>query len=98
MSGDALSHVLRTVRLSGAVFFLVDATSPWVIEVPDGRTLAPVVLPSVQHVISYHVITEGACWGELRDGSAVRLEAGIRPGDLALIERSRRDARDSARA
>ena len=76
MSGDALSDVLRTVRLSGAVFFLIEASAPWVIEVPDGETLAPALLPRAQHVISYHVVTRGACWGVLLDGSAVRLEAG----------------------
>jgi AraC-like DNA-binding protein len=76
VSGDALSDVLRTVRLSGAVFFLVDASAPWGIEVPDGATLAPAVLPRAQHVISYHVVTGGACWGELRGGAPVRLEAG----------------------
>jgi len=32
---DPLSDVLRAVRLTAAVFFEVDATSPWVIEVPD---------------------------------------------------------------
>ena len=28
-SADALSDVLRTVRLTGALFFLVDASAPW---------------------------------------------------------------------
>ncbi|MGH7264140.1 MAG: cupin domain-containing protein, partial [Candidatus Rokuibacteriota bacterium] len=75
-SPDALSDVLRTVRLTGALFFLTEAASPWTIEIPDGATLAPVILPRAQHVISYHVVTRGSCWGGLRDGTAVRLEAG----------------------
>ena len=29
MSGDALSDVLRAVRLTGAVFFVVDVTAAW---------------------------------------------------------------------
>jgi AraC-like DNA-binding protein len=72
---DALSDVLRTVRLTGALFFLVDASSPWSIELPDGRALAPAILPRAQHVISYHVVTEGSCWGAV-DDATVRLQAG----------------------
>jgi AraC-like DNA-binding protein len=75
-SADALSDVLRTVRLTGALFFLVDATSPWSIELPDGRALAPAILPRAQHVISYHVVTQGSCWGAVLDDAAVRLQAG----------------------
>jgi len=73
---DPLSDVLRAVRLSGTVFFRVEATSPWVIEVPDTAALAAVTLPRAQHVISYHVVTRGACWGTVLDGASVRLEEG----------------------
>jgi AraC-like DNA-binding protein len=73
---DPLSDVLRTVRLTGAVFFQVDASSPWVIEMPDSSVLAAVTLPRAQHVISYHVVTRGSCWGALREGPAVHLDAG----------------------
>jgi AraC-like DNA-binding protein len=64
------------VRLTGAVFFVTEASSPWVLEIPDGATLAPAILPAAQHVLSYHVVIDGAGWGGLPDGSPVRLEAG----------------------
>src|SRR4030095_15132994 len=73
---DPLSDVLRAVRLTGSVFVRGDATSPWVIEMPDSSTLAAVTRPRVQHVISYHVVTEGSCWGTLLDGDSVHLQAG----------------------
>ncbi|HKZ07438.1 MAG TPA: AraC family transcriptional regulator [Methylomirabilota bacterium] len=74
---DVLSDVLRTVRLSGALFFLVDARAPWEIAVPDGATLASAVRPGAQRVISYHVVTGGVAWGRvLPDGPPTRLEAG----------------------
>jgi AraC-like DNA-binding protein len=73
---DPLSDVLRAVRLSGAVFFRIDATSPWVIEMPDTSALAAVTLPRAQHVISYHVVTRGSCCGALLGGDSVRLEEG----------------------
>ena len=73
---DPLSDVLRAVRLTGAVFFRVDATAPWVIEMPDTSALASVTLPRAQHVISYHVVTRGSCCGALLGGTSVRLEEG----------------------
>ena len=38
---DVLSDVLRVVRLSGAVFFTADFSSPWSIESPIPDMLAP---------------------------------------------------------
>jgi len=60
---DTLSDVLRAVRLTGAVFFSVDASAPWVAETPAGREVGPYIMPGVEHVIEYHVVTEGRCWG-----------------------------------
>jgi AraC-like DNA-binding protein len=54
----------------------VDASSPWGYELPDGTALASAILPRAQHVISYHVVTRGACWGGLLRRPPVRLEAG----------------------
>jgi AraC-like DNA-binding protein len=73
---DLLSDVLRAVRLTGAVFFVVEASTPWVMEVPDGATLAPSIPAGGQNVISYHVVTRGACWAALADGEPVALETG----------------------
>jgi AraC-like DNA-binding protein len=73
---DTLSDVLRAVRLTGAVFFSIDATAPWVAETPAASTVAPFLMPGVDHVIEYHVVTSGTCWGGLIDEPAIRLEAG----------------------
>ena len=73
---DTLSDVLRAVRLTGAVFFAVDASAPWVAESPSASALAPFIMPGVEHVIEYHVVTGGSCWGGLVDEPAIRLEAG----------------------
>ena len=75
-SSDTLSDVLEVVRLTGALFFIVDATTPWVAEAPASTHLAPVILPNVQHVVSYHVVSEGACWCESPGQAALRLEKG----------------------
>jgi len=59
---DVLSDVLRAVKLTGALFFQVDASSPWSVEVPQVASFADVILPSAQHVISYHIIIRGSGW------------------------------------
>ena len=56
---DPLSDVLRTIKLKGALFFMVDATSPWCIEVPHTNEFADIILPEARHVVSYHVAVEG---------------------------------------
>jgi AraC-like DNA-binding protein len=78
---DALSDVLRTVRLTGAMFFLWDVSWPFTTPVPNGRVFAPIVLPGAQQIISYHIITEGSCWGGMRGEAPLELHAG----DILLI-------------
>jgi len=78
MSVDALSEVLRAVRLTGAVFFDVETTTPWVAEAPPAKVVAPAVMPDSEHVIEYHVITSGSCWAAVigQDIEPVHLAAG----------------------
>lgn len=76
MSGDALSDVLHAVRLKGAVFLHVDASAPWAAESDEARKVLASVMPGAEHLISYHVVTEGRCYGRLLDGEALELETG----------------------
>jgi AraC-like DNA-binding protein len=73
---DTLSEVLRAIRLTGAVFFAVDASSPWVAEAPAGSEVGPFIMPGVEHVIEYHVVAAGSCWGGVIDEPAIKLETG----------------------
>ena len=73
---DALSDVLRAVRLTGAVFFDVQASEPWVAETPQGQSIVGAIFPGADHLISYHVITGGACYGGLIGQPAHHLSAG----------------------
>jgi AraC-like DNA-binding protein len=73
---DPLSDVLRAVRLTGAYFFLADATHPWMMAAKAASDLVPRVLPDVEHLISYHIVSAGSCWGGLEGGEPLRLEAG----------------------
>lgn len=76
MTADALSDVLRTVRLTGAVFFDVVARSPWAAEQPTREMVLPKVLPGAEHLISYHVVTEGRCFASIIGEEAIAIEAG----------------------
>lgn len=73
---DPLSDVLRAVRLTGAVFFDVHASEPWVAESPLGQSIVEGVFPGAEHLIPYHVVTRGACWGGLVGEPALQLSAG----------------------
>jgi AraC-like DNA-binding protein len=75
-AADVLSDVLRALRLSGAVYFDFDLSSPWVAEAPPSRELAAIVMPRAQRVIEYHLIAHGACWGQVVGGEPVRLREG----------------------
>ena len=76
MAADPLSDVLRTVRLTGAVFFHVEAAPPWVAESPEGRLIARTVMCGAEHLVSYHIVTHGSCWAGLPDEPPVHLAAG----------------------
>ena len=58
---DVLSDVLRVVRLSGAVFFTADFSSPWAIESPIPEMLASAVMPEAECVVLFHILVEGEC-------------------------------------
>jgi AraC-like DNA-binding protein len=73
---DALSDLLATVRLNGGIFFDVHANGAWVAETPPGPALVDRMFPGAEHVIPYHVITRGTCWGGVIGETQVRLSAG----------------------
>ena len=73
---DVLSDMLRSVRLTGAMLFQVEASTPWVSWAPHAKSFRRVVLPSAQHLISLHVVTQGGCWAGLTGAPPERLETG----------------------
>jgi AraC-like DNA-binding protein len=73
---DALSDVLKAVRLTGAVFFDVRAAAPFVAEAPSSADIADRVIPGAQHLVHYHVVSEGSVWGGLDGEAGVQLTAG----------------------
>jgi AraC-like DNA-binding protein len=78
---DLLSDVLRAVKLTGAYFYLVEAGAPWSVLTVAARELVPRVLPEAEHLISYHILLTGSCWGGIDGEPQVHME----PGDVIVF-------------
>jgi AraC-like DNA-binding protein len=78
---DPLSDVLRAVRLNGAFFYRVEASAPWSVVAVAARELVPRVMPEAEHLIAYHILVTGSCWGGLEGESQVHME----PGDVIVF-------------
>jgi AraC family transcriptional regulator, alkane utilization regulator len=88
---DAVSDVLRAVRLSGAVYLNGTFTAPWCMIGRTDAALCAAYLPRSERVVSYHLIIEGNCWAQLAGDSksAIHLNAGellvVPQGETHLI-------------
>lgn len=78
---DPLSDLLRTVRLTGAYFYLVEASSPWSVSAERATRLVPRILPDAEHLIAYHILTEGECWAGIEGAAQHRMA----PGDIIVF-------------
>lgn len=80
---DALSDVLGSVRLRGAVFYVVSFGDDWVAETPGARELAEALMPGAEHVLAYHLLLKGAGWAAIGGQAPVRLASG----DIVMFPR-----------
>jgi AraC-like DNA-binding protein len=76
MAADALSNLLRTVRLTGATFFDIAAQDSWAISSPARDLILPKILPGADHLIAYHLVTAGHCFARIAGGEPIALQAG----------------------
>jgi hypothetical protein len=90
---DVLSEVLKVVKLQGAMFYNGEFSAPWSFRSPPSCNVAPFVAVGAEHVIIYHLLTEGHASARLEDGERLDLDAGdvvIFPhGDPHIIENGR---------
>ena len=66
---DALSELLRAVKLSGAMFYVAECSKPWRVISPPAATLGRYLAPDASHVIEFHLV---AAWRRLRQGRRQR--------------------------
>lgn len=76
MAADVLSDLLKTVRLTGAVFFEIAADAPWAVASPPREMILPRILPGADHLIAYHVVTAGHCVANVVGRAPIALQAG----------------------
>ena len=89
---DTLSHVLRSVRLRGAVCYDVRGGRSWSGEAPPARDIAAAVMPGSEHVMEYHVVTRGEAWAAIVGEAPVRMAAG----DIVVVPHGDRHVISSA--
>ena len=73
---DALSEVLKAIRLDAAFFYNAEFSAPWSVREPRSEVVAPHFAPAGGHVIIYHLITEGRCIAGIEDGKPIEIGAG----------------------
>ena len=91
-ASDPLSDVLRNVRLSGALFFVVDATTPWCVDVPETKAFQAILFRRARHIMSYHIAVEGSGFATVPGQEPSAFAAGdilvIPHGDAYRLESS----------
>jgi len=87
---DVLSEVLKVVRLQGALFYNAEFSSPWSVYAASSASLASFFATGTEHVIVYHLLSEGRASARLKNGERVPLQAGdivmIPHGDAHIVE------------
>jgi AraC-like DNA-binding protein len=73
---DALSDVLRIVRLRGGVFLEAEFTAPWCISSRIRPGDLGSVLDDADHVVLYHYVAEGRVTAQLPGRPAMDFDAG----------------------
>jgi AraC-like DNA-binding protein len=73
---DALSDVLRVVRLKGGVFLHAEFTAPWCLLSQVAPKDLGSMLEGAEHLVLYHYVVEGRMSAQVGDGQPVEIEAG----------------------
>lgn len=73
---DALSEVLRVVRLSSAIFFNARFTAPWCFTSPAASSVMQTLHPGAEQLAVFHLLTEGSCRVDLDGMAPIELQAG----------------------
>ena len=79
---DALSEILHSVKLDGAVFYNAEFTAPWGVRSPSSREVASFLRKSSKHVIMYHLLTQGRAPCEVEHSN---YSVELVPGDIVVF-------------
>ena len=74
---EVLSEVLKAVKLNGALFYNAEFSAPWCAHSVDAHTVNSHLSPNSQHVIIFHLLTQGCGYANLEgDDRQIPLNAG----------------------
>ncbi|WP_048438947.1 AraC family transcriptional regulator [Caenimonas sp. SL110] len=73
---DALSEVLRVVRLNSAVFYNARFSAPWCFSAPAASAVMNTLQPGAERLVIFHLLTEGQCRLEVEGLPPDTLHAG----------------------
>ena len=74
---EVLSEVLTAVKLNGALFYNAEFSAPWCAHSADAHSVNTHLSPKSQHVIIFHLLTEGRGYANLEgDDRRIPLNAG----------------------
>lgn len=76
MATDALSEVLRMIRLRGAFFLHGEFHAPWCVDAPPAVEMAPVLCPGAKQLAILHMVLAGRCWIRMPGGEPLPLDTG----------------------
>lgn len=76
MITDALSDLLRVVKLSGGVFLEAEFTAPWCVTSQVGPAESRLVMTDPARIISFHYVVDGALVVQVGGESPVELRGG----------------------
>jgi AraC-like DNA-binding protein len=79
---DALSEVLKALKLTSGLFLEAEFSAPWCIDSAPGREDVRHILPSAEHVSIYHLLVDGECRARLPDGGET---LALAAGDLIMF-------------
>ena len=77
---DALSELLRAVKLCGAMFFRARYGAPWCVLTPPSRAFSHLVAEDSNHIIEFHLIVAGHAY--VRVGTET---TPLAAGDIVML-------------
>lgn len=73
---DALSELLKAVRLRGAMFFNAEFSAPWAVQSSAAHVTQPLLAPEAEQLIIFHLVTAGRAYVKLAGQAPIALTAG----------------------
>jgi AraC-like DNA-binding protein len=87
---DTLSEVLRTVRLTGAIFLRAEFREPWGFQAPAAGDASALLAPGTERIVPFHLVAEGRATVRVKGCQPLHLEAGeivvLPRGDAHILE------------